>query len=59
MADVHKALKPGARFLVVEPGHHASPEECAATEAVAREAGFAAAGHPKLIRDWAALLVKA
>ncbi len=58
MADVHRALKAGAMFLVVEPGHHASVDECHATEAAAQEAGFAIAEHPKLKRDWAVMLVK-
>ncbi|MCK4302074.1 MAG: class I SAM-dependent methyltransferase [candidate division Zixibacteria bacterium] len=58
MADVHRALKAGGMFLVVEPGHHASADECHATEAAAQEAGFAIVEHPKLTRDWAVMLVK-
>ena len=58
MADVHRALKAGGKFLVVEPGHHASADECHSTEAVAQEAGFAIAEHPKMTRDWAVMFVK-
>jgi ubiquinone/menaquinone biosynthesis C-methylase UbiE len=58
MKDVHRALKPGGRFLIVEPRHHASPAECESTEALARAAGFALGDHPTLKRDWAVTLVK-
>jgi ubiquinone/menaquinone biosynthesis C-methylase UbiE len=58
MGDVHRSLKPGGKFLVVEPRHHASIQECKATEAVARGAGFALLEHPKLKRDWAVTFVK-
>lgn len=58
MSDVHRALRPGAAFLVVEPRHHASVAECASTEAAARAAGFAPTEHPRLKRDWAVTLVK-
>jgi len=58
MAEVHKALRPGGRFLIAEPSHHASTEYCAATEAAAEKAGFVLADHPKLTRDWAVLFLK-
>jgi ubiquinone/menaquinone biosynthesis C-methylase UbiE len=58
MSNVHRALKPGAMLLVIEPGHHASPAECEATETAAQEAGFTVADHPKLTRDWAVRLRK-
>jgi len=58
MRDVYRALRPGGTFLVIEPRHHASARECEATEAAAREAGFAIAGHPKLRRDWSVSLEK-
>jgi SAM-dependent methyltransferase len=58
IAQVHGALKPGGRFLVVEPGHHASSEYCRSVESKAQQAGFSIAGHPKLIRNWAILLIK-
>ncbi len=58
MRNVHGALKPKGTLLVVEPGHHASPAECEATESAAEEAGFSIVGHPKLWRDWAVRFVK-
>ncbi len=58
MSDVHRALKPGGKFLVVEPRHHASKAECESTESAARAAGFALADHPRLKRDWAVTFVK-
>lgn len=58
MGDVHKSLKPGGKFLVVEPRHHTSVQECEATEALAQGAGFVLLEHPKLKRDWAATFMK-
>jgi len=58
MRDVHGALKPGGKFLVVEPRHHASAAEREATEAAGRGAGFTVADHPRLKRDWAVVFVK-
>jgi RimJ/RimL family protein N-acetyltransferase/predicted RNA methylase len=58
MSNVHRALKPGGEFLVVEPRHHASTEERESAEDTARTAGFTIAGYPRLKRDWAASFVK-
>jgi ubiquinone/menaquinone biosynthesis C-methylase UbiE len=58
MSSVYEALKPGGKFLVIEPKHHASPTECEATEAVARGAGFAIAAYPHLKRNWAVVFLK-
>jgi len=58
IGDVHRSLKPGGKFLVVEPKHHASAQECEALEAAARAAGFTLLEHPQLKRDWAATFVK-
>ena len=58
MSGIHVALKPGAKFLVVEPRHHASPAECESIKAAARSAGFALVEHPKLKRDWAVVFLK-
>ena len=56
--DVHRSLKLGGKFLVVEPKHHASVPERRATEAIAQGVGFELAKHPKLKRDWAVTFVK-
>ncbi|RKX31872.1 MAG: methyltransferase type 11 [Verrucomicrobia bacterium] len=58
MANVHRALKPGSLFLVIEPRHHASAAECRAIESAARRACLTVAGYPKLQRDWAVTFVK-
>ena len=58
MEQVQGALKRGGTFLIVEPGHHASAEACRAVETRARQAGLSPVEHPKLVRDWAVLLVK-
>ncbi len=58
MSNVHRALKPGGTFLVVEPRHHASADERTATEAAARAAGFSLIGHPRFVRDWVAYFRK-
>jgi SAM-dependent methyltransferase len=59
MSNVHQALKPGGKFLVVEPGHHASARERTNIESTARKAGFAPDGYPALRRDWAVVFAKA
>jgi ubiquinone/menaquinone biosynthesis C-methylase UbiE len=58
ISDVHRALKQGGKFLVVEPRHHASAAACESTEAAARSAGFALADYPRMKRDWAVTFVK-
>ena len=58
MSDVYEALKPGGKFLVIEPRHHASPAEQESVEALARASGFTIGEHPRLKRDWAVTLVK-
>jgi ubiquinone/menaquinone biosynthesis C-methylase UbiE len=58
VGEVHRVLRPGGAFLVVEPGHHASPAERESVEALARAAGFAVADHPRLRGNWAVRLVK-
>jgi ubiquinone/menaquinone biosynthesis C-methylase UbiE len=59
MSDVQRALRPGGKFLVVEPRHHASVTECESIETTARAAGFGLAEHPRLKRDWAVTFLKA
>jgi ubiquinone/menaquinone biosynthesis C-methylase UbiE len=58
VADVHRALKSGGKFLVIEPRHHASATEREAIETTTRGAGLAVGGYPRLTRDWAVILVK-
>jgi ubiquinone/menaquinone biosynthesis C-methylase UbiE len=58
ISSVYRALKPGGRFLIVEPKHHASPSERESIEAAARASSFALAGHPRLKRDWAVTFLK-
>ena len=58
VGEVHRVLRPGGTFLVVEPGHHASPAEQAGVESLARAAGFAVADHPRLRGNWAVRLVQ-
>lgn len=58
MRDVQRALRPGGKFLVVEPRHHASAAERESAEAAARAAGFVLAEYPRLKRDWAVAFVK-
>ena len=58
MNQVHKALKPKGTFLIVEPGHHATDDECETAETTARQSGFSLMDHPRVTRDWAALFEK-
>jgi len=58
MAGTQKALKPGGKFLIVEPSHHASAGYCESVELAAQQAGLSVIGHPKFIRTWAVLLTK-
>jgi 2-polyprenyl-3-methyl-5-hydroxy-6-metoxy-1,4-benzoquinol methylase len=48
MAGVHSALKQGGKFMIVEPGHHASAAECESVEAIARQATCYATGQSYL-----------
>jgi 2-polyprenyl-3-methyl-5-hydroxy-6-metoxy-1,4-benzoquinol methylase len=58
MTQINEALKPKGTFLIVEPGHHATADECKATETTSRQSGFSLVDHPKVTRDWAALFEK-
>jgi ubiquinone/menaquinone biosynthesis C-methylase UbiE len=57
IAGTQHALKPGGKFLIVEPSHHASASFCEAVESVAKQAGLSVINHPKFIRTWAVLLI--
>jgi len=58
MTQINEALKPKGTFLIVEPGHHATANECETTETAALQSGFSLIDHPKMPRDWAALFEK-
>ena len=58
MTQINEALKPKGTFLIVEPGHHATADECETTETAALQSGFSLIDHPKMPRDWAALFEK-
>ncbi len=58
ISEIYSALKPGAKFLIIEPKGHASPEGFAATEKAAVQAGFEIVDHPKIKRDWTVMLVR-
>ncbi len=58
LKNVHAALKPGGKFLIIEPRHHASSAERRATETVAHEAGFRQVDYPRLTCDWAVEFIK-
>jgi len=57
MAGTQNSLKPGGKFLIVEPSHHASDDYCEAVESAAQQAGLSVIDHPKFIRTWAVLLI--
>jgi ubiquinone/menaquinone biosynthesis C-methylase UbiE len=58
MTGTKNALKPGGKFLIVEPSHHASASYCEAVESAAKQAGLSVIDHPKFIRTWSVLLTK-
>jgi ubiquinone/menaquinone biosynthesis C-methylase UbiE len=58
MREVLAGLKAGGKFLIVEPGHHASVETCDFVESTARQVGFTIDSHPRVRRDWSVLLTK-
>jgi len=58
MREVYASLRPGARFYILEPKGHSTPENFAATEQAALDAGFRIIDHPQFKRDRAVMLVK-
>jgi ubiquinone/menaquinone biosynthesis C-methylase UbiE len=58
MSGVSRALRRGAKFLVIEPRHHASAAERDVVISTARNSGFILRDDRALIRDWAATFVK-
>jgi SAM-dependent methyltransferase len=55
-AQLHEALKPSGRMLIVEPGFHVTEAELRACIAVAEGAGFRLVSRPPCGRDRTALL---
>lgn len=56
--EVHAALKPGGRLLIVEPKGHVSDEDFAKTTALAHRAGFLLDQHAPDVGSRNAVLVK-
>lgn len=59
LREVHGLLKPGGKYLVVEPSSHVSEEAFTETKAAAGEAGFNAIYYPKIALSRAALFTLA
>ena len=51
-------LKPGTRFLLMEPSHHLTAEDFEAEVALAKRVGFVETGRPAVTRERCALLKK-
>jgi len=58
LAEVHQALKPGAKFLIVEPKGHVSADKMAKTVDRAKSLGFTAEGRLNFKRRRSVLLTK-
>jgi len=56
--EVHQALRPGGRCLVIEPAGHVSEEDFAATLEKTRTAGFTISPGPKVRKNHTAVLEK-
>jgi ubiquinone/menaquinone biosynthesis C-methylase UbiE len=58
LREAAAALKPGGRMLLVEPSGHVSEQAFTATVELARAAGLAAVGRPRILMSRAALLAR-
>ena len=58
LADLHGALKPGAKMLLAEPVGHVSAEDYQNTVATAQKAGFTIESRPAIRRSQAVVLVR-
>ena len=56
LREIRAALKPGARFLIVEPKRHVRPAQLEETIAAARAAGFVEEGRPAVRMSLAVVL---
>jgi ubiquinone/menaquinone biosynthesis C-methylase UbiE len=59
LAQIHETLRPGGRFLLLEPRGHVSPAALEDQVAAATRAGFATLDRPVVRRSHAVLLSKA
>lgn len=57
-SQVYKTMKPGGRFLVVEPKGHVSKRDFEVTISIAEKAGFRIIGHPQIGHNRTVLLEK-
>lgn len=57
-SEIYKAMKPGCKFLVAEPGGHVSEDELESTVSIAEKAGFKPIGKPEIRRSRTVLLEK-
>lgn len=58
LAELFALLKPGSRFLLMEPAAHLKTEGFETEVALAKEAGFKEVDRPKVIREMCSLLQK-
>jgi SAM-dependent methyltransferase len=58
LAELFKGLKPGGRFLLMEPRAHMKAREFNTEVDLAQSVGFKAGNRPQVLRQWCALLQK-
>jgi SAM-dependent methyltransferase len=58
LRELFGMLKPGGRFLLMEPRHHLKAAEFEAEVALAKEGGFMEIDRPEVTREWCVLLQK-
>ena len=58
LADLHDALKPGAKMLLAEPAGHVNAGDYQKTLATAQKAGFTIESRPVIRRSQSAVLVR-
>jgi ubiquinone/menaquinone biosynthesis C-methylase UbiE len=58
LAELFALLKPGGRFLLLEPRAHMKAAEFEAEIGQTQDVGFVAVDRPRVIRQWCALLQK-
>lgn len=58
LTELFGMLKPGTRFLLMEPSHHLTAEDFEAEVALAKRVGFVETGRPAVTRERCVLLKK-